>query len=388
MRHAFLPMAALVLGGLAPGRASAQSLLAAEGLGILSEPLDARARSLGSGGVGLPGWYLSDADPAASAGLSVPSAMATFQPATATLSGGENAGHTRFPAVAASYGYLGNVFSVYFGSFLDQEWEILTNRTIDLGSGEEVQAEDRFRSTGSVGRVRFGWSRTFYQSISVGLTVGRHLGTVERRFTRLLDSEDVGAGVEVFGRLVRLRASGAVAGGGVAWDPSPLLRVAGSVSWSGDLVLTPTSDSLLDERQYRLPIEMKAGATFALAPDLALHLGGTYADWTETGEDLESGSSVGGTWSYGGGLEWGGSTLLGRPVPIRVGARQLDLPFRVDGEAATERAFSIGAGVNLVDFEAQPLARMELGIDRGSREGGSLAEDFWRVALTVRVASG
>jgi hypothetical protein len=31
---------------------------------------------------------------------------------------------------------------------------------------------------------------------------------------------------------------------------------------------------------------------------------------------------------------------------------------------------------------------MELGIDRGSREGGNLSEDFWRVALTVRVASG
>jgi hypothetical protein len=153
-------------------------------------------------------------------------------------------------------------------------------------------------------------------------------------------------------------------------------------------VLTPTSDSLLDDREYRLPMELKAGATFALTPELALHLGTTYADWSDTGEDLASGSTVGGAWSYGGGLEWGGSTLLGRPFPIRVGARQLDLPFGVDGEGATERTFSVGAGVNLVDFEAQPLARMELGIDRGSREGASLSEDFWRVAFTVRVASG
>ena len=383
-----LAVAAFLVAAFSPGHADAQSLLAAEGLGILTEPLDARARSLGSGGVGLPGWYLSDADPAASAGLTVPSATATFQPASATLTGGQDAGHTRFPAVAASYGYLGNVFSVYFGSFLDQEWEILTLRSIDVGSGEEVLAEDRFRSSGSVGRIRVGWSRTFLEQLSVGLTVGRHLGTVERRFTRLLDREVVGAGVEPFGRLVRLRASGAVAGGGVAWDPSPLLRVAGSVSWSGDLLLTPTSDSLLDEREYRLPMELKAGATFALTPDLALHLGTTYADWSETGEDLESEGTVGQAWSYGGGLEWGGSTLLGRPVPIRIGARQVDLPFGVDGDPATERTLSVGAGLNLVDFEAQPLARMELGIDRGFREGGSLSEDFWRVALTVRVASG
>jgi hypothetical protein len=164
--------------------------------------------------------------------------------------------------------------------------------------------------------------------------------------------------------------------------------VAGSVSWSGDLVLTPTSDTLLDEREYRLPMELKAGATFALTPELGLHLGTTYADWSETAEDLESGSSVGEIWSYGGGLEWGGSTLLGRPVPIRIGARQVGLPFGVAGEAATERTISVGAGVNLVDFESQPLARMELGIDRGSREGGSLSEEFWRVALTIRVASG
>jgi hypothetical protein len=211
---------------------------------------------------------------------------------------------------------------------------------------------------------------------------------MERIFTRFLDGEDVGSGVEPFGQSVRLRASGAVAGAGIAWDPSPLFRVAGSISWSGDLELTPTSDSLLDERKYSLPLELKAGATFALTPELALHVGTTYADWSDTAEDLASGSTAAGAWSYGGGLEWGGSTLLGRPVPLRVGARRVNLPFGVDGDGATEQTFSVGAGLNLVDFQAQPLARMELGVDRGSREGGSLSEDFWRVAFTVRVASG
>ena len=370
-----------------PTGVAAQSLLAAEGLGVLVESLDARSRALGGAGLGLTGSYLLDRDPAAGAGLSIPGATATLQSSTTTLTAGGTAGYTRFPVIAVSYPYRGNVFSVKMGSFLDQEWEAQSAQTLDLG-GDEVDLVDGFTSTGSVGRVSFGWARTILESAAVGVTFGSYVGTMQRVFTRSLDPEDVGIDVESFEAGGRLRASGVIVGAGVTWDPRPLLRVSSSILWSDDLTFSPTSDEPGEKGSYRIPLELRGGGTVTLTSVIALHLGLTFADWSDTGADLEEGTTRGGTWSYGGGLEWSGGTLLGRPIPIRLGARHRDLPFHSDGAPASERTLSGGFGLNLVDAEEQPLARIEMGIERGNREAGSVSEDFLRVLVSVRIASG
>ncbi len=377
----------LLLQAFVPTVAAGQSLLAADGLGIRIEPLDARSKALGGAGLGLSGSYLLEHDPAVSAGLSIPSATVTFQSSKATPVGGEISGYTRFPTLAVSYPYRGSVLFIQAGSFLDQEFEAQSVRTLDLG-GEPVDAEDTFRSTGSVGRVSLGWARTVSESASVGVTVGRYVGTTERIFMRALDAEDVGPDVASFVTGGRFQASGLVVGAGATWDPSPLVRVAGSVSWSNDLTLSPANDRLEEKGRYRIPLELRGGGTVTLLPGVALHFGTTFADWTDTGGDLRGGTTRGGTWSYGGGLEWSAANLFGRALPLRIGARHRDLPFQSTGEPAFERTLSGGLGWHLVDVDTQPLARMELGIESGSREAGPLSEDFWRATVSVRVASG
>lgn len=372
---------------LRPEDVRAQSLLAGEGLGVVVEPLDARSRALGGAGIGLSGWHLLATDPAAGAGLLIPSATATFQSGTTTLTGGGSAGYTRFPTVGASYPIYGNVFSVLLTGFLDQEWQVRSSYMLDVGD-REIQTEDVFSSTGSIGRIGVGWARRITESLAVGVTGGSQIGTTERVFTRQLDPDEVGAAVRPFSVGGRLSASGLVAGAGVAWDPSPLLRVAGSFTWADDLVLTPTDDRVGEKGRYRLPLELRVGGTFALTPVLGLHLGLTYADWSKTGEDLSDGSSRGGTWSYGGGLEWGGATFLARTIPFRVGLRHRELPFAFEGAPTAENTLSGGLGFNFLDSENQPLARLELGVERGSRKGGPLSEDFWRVVVSVRAGSG
>jgi hypothetical protein len=192
--------------------------------------------------------------------------------------------------------------------------------------------------------------------------------------------------VEPFVIQGRWRASGTTAGVGVAWDPTQLLRVSGSARWSGGLELTPSAGAVDDERTYAIPLQLRAGATFSLTSGFAVTVGGAYADWSETGEDLTDGATRGGTWSYGGGVEWSSGQLLGRPLPLRIGVRQVDLPFHFEGEAVSERLLSGGFGLYLLETETIPLARMEVSLERGTRSGGGISEDFLRTTISVRVA--
>ena len=370
---------------LAPLHSEAQSLVARAGLGLPIEPLDARSRAMGGAGIGLSGPYLLATDPAAATGLVLPSVTASYQPARSTLTDGRSAGHARFPVVGASYPLGGSVFSAHFSGFLDQEWEIVSERVLTV-SGAPVKATDTYRSTGGIGQVRIGVARRVLPPLAIGLSLGTYTGTVERAFERVLDADDVGPDVEPFVVEGRWHASGTTAALGAAWDPSPFLHLAGSASWSGDLELTPSGGTVEQRGSYQMPFELRLGGTFTLAGDLGLALGVSYADWSDTGADLMNGTTRGGTWSYGAGLEWSATTLLGRPLPLRLGARRIDLPFTLGGDTVSEQVFSGGLGLVLVQGEAMPLGLFELGIENGSRSGGAVSEDFWRTTMTIRVA--
>ena len=254
--------------------------------------------------------------------------------------------------------------------------------------GGQVGAVDAFISTGSIGRVSLGWARSLATSLSIGVTLGRHTGIVERTFTRSIEPEDVGPDVALFETATRLRASGMVVGAGITWtrclwcvlpEHSP-----GRMIWSFPLPLrSPRKGAATG-----FPWSSAVGGTVTLTSTLALHLGATYANWSDTGDDLRQGMSRDATWSYGGGLEWTGGSLVGRTVPLRFGIRHRDLPFYSTDEPAFERTFSGGLGLNLLETENQPLARLDLGLERGGREAGSTSEDYWQMVVTVRVASG
>jgi len=154
----------------------------------LAAPLDARARALGSVGVGLAGAHLLGRDPAAGALAAISTATVTFQSSSAALTDGAETRHTRFPAISASYPYAGNVFAVYLDSCLDQEFEIRSDEMLLLG-GRSVGAQHRFTSTGSIGRASLGWSRAVREVFAIGLTVGTYVGVTERRVSLLLDTE-------------------------------------------------------------------------------------------------------------------------------------------------------------------------------------------------------
>ncbi len=384
----FAMLALVLVGGLAaPSGAHAQSLLNAGGLGLLNDPLDARARALGSVGVGLEGWYMLGTDPSAAAGLNLPSVTGTFQPSTSRIEGGAQAGGTRFPMLGVSYPFGRHVFTIQLGSFLDQEWEVRADRTLDV-SGEDVEAVDRFESVGGIGQARLGWATRLREDLAVGVNVGSYTGAMERRFIRQLDPDAVGFGVEPFLNQGRWRASGLTIAAGATWQPSSIVRVAASVEHAGDLTLDPVAPTPGAEKSYPMPLTVRAGGTVVLASDLRLSSGFSRADWSGVDEALGGDAARDVAWGYGAGVEWMGSTLLGRTAPIRLGYRQQDLPFHFQGEPATESAFSGGLSVNLADTETMPVARIEYSLERGTRDAGIFSEEYWRSTLSIRLAGG
>lgn len=376
--------------------AAGQSLLGASGLGLPLNAMDARSWAMGGIGIGLRGGALLPSDPAAAADLTVPSFIFTAQSAWLTTDQGDAADEssgTRFPLIAASYpvGSLG-VVSVGFGSVLDQRWQLRRTQTLVLeGTGTEARVTDVFLSDGGVSAVRVGFARRIAPSLAVGLQVGSHVGDVTRRFTRTFDSLEIETQVPPYEIGGFWRYSGLTATAGVAVDISDIVRVAGSYTWSADLEAEASDDTDGGSGTFGMPNEARVGGTAVLAPLFSATAGVHWADWSGT---RTNGRAAGGrsTLGLGGGIEWAGARVLGKPSALRVGYRRAELPFAdapLGDEPAgdpMESAFTAGLGMSLLQSGSVTLASLDLTLERGSRESGVLDERYWRLATSVRIS--
>jgi hypothetical protein len=368
-----------------------QSLLGSRGLGLPLEPLDARARALGSVGVGLRGSSLLPTDPAAGASIQFPSVEITVQPQWAESAIGEDSDRihgTRFPIIGIAYPVypLRGTVTFSMGGFMDQRWHLQRESTANLG-GTTVPALDEFRSDGGVSTFQLGWAQRIGEDLALGASVGTRAGSVTRTFTRTLTVD--APGVEVIPYRVRSewQYGGLMASFGARWDPVDFLRVAGAATWSAPLKADPAAGTQGEDADFQLPLELRLGTSGVLTPGLTMNLGLAYADWQASAEGLQEEDLAGAVWSYGGGLEWTGTQFRSRRTSFRIGARRTNLPFRFGGENPTETLVAGGLGLDLTRPQDVIVGGLDLSVERGRRDAGSLEESFWRGTLTFRIAS-
>ena len=387
LTHPILGLALL----LAPGTLTAQSILGTQGLGFSLEPMDARARALGSVGTGLFGGSLTPLDPASATGLLIPTANLTLQPywTDGSMDGESLVGQgMRFPLVGIAYpvSALNGMVSLTYGGYMDQRWEVLVEGTEFL-SGEPISVTNLYRSEGGISTFRLGWAQRFGRSLSLSAGAGYHTGSVTRTFVRGFDSVSVGTvEIKAYSDGGKWQYGGPTGSIGAVWDPLEFLRVSGSVSWNGKLEAEPSTATSGAAASYDLPTEFRVGASGVLTPRLSLSLGMSYADWKPSPEGLAAETVAGAIMSFGGGIEWQGSGLGSRTIPLRLGMRRSALPFRLDGADPTETILSGGVGLNLTQADEFVLAGVDMALERGSREAGSYSEDFWRGTITFRVS--
>lgn len=379
-----LLLAAVLLTPAGIGRAGAQSLLSSQGLGLPLEPMGARSYALGGVSLGLPGPEISWSNPAGAVGLPAGGLLTAFQydsySATVRQESAVGGSAARLPLLLAAFPFGDRwAVSAGFGGFLDQRWGATQRDSLVLGS-DSISIVDVVRSDGGVSRFRVAAARRLLPSLSLGLGADLYSGGVRRVAGRIFPNE-----AEPTCCTTTWRYSGVGAVTSLDWNPGAALSVSASASFGGTL-RAEAQDSSGRDRSYALPVRAEAGASGRVSPNLLVAATARWAGWSRLDTRLAPVGGARDTWGAGGGLEWDALQLLGRALPLRVGARYRTLPFGgtlVPGAEASERSYSLGSGLEL----GGGAARGDLTLERGSRgdTGDGLHESFWRIVFSASV---
>ena len=368
-----------------PAAAGAQSLFSTRGLGVPVEPLDARARALGGIGVGMLGWTGSMVNPAEAAGVYRRGVVAAIQPSRRSVEfEGESdvLGGTRFPLIRAVLPLGERVgLAAGYGGFLDQGWAVASETTVPIG-GQPLRAVDVIESTGGVAQARIDVGFLLTPSLGVGVGAGLYTGRLERIVSRTFPDTAL---LEGFRTAAAWNYGGPSLSAGAWWEPLPIARIGASVTWSGEL-RGDAEEGATQDLRVDLPLQFAAGASGQLAPTLLAVAGVRWGGWSSAADAFEDPGVATDTWEVGGGLEWSGGRALGRPFPVRLGARYARLPFRIQGATPSEWALALGAGSVLARDETGPRAVVDAAIERGRRgdtAATGLTESFWRFTISM-----
>lgn len=368
-----------------------QSIFNSAGIGLPVEALDGRARALGSFGIGLPGAAILPTDPAAAAGVVLPTGVLAAQPSWVDLSESGVSDHTyfqgtRFPLLALAYPALGGTFTLHTASVFDQSFTGESATDVVIG-GTVFPATDRFVQDGSISSLAGGYARFLDQGLAVGIAVGRYSGRVSRSLVRDFGAATELGSVEPYRSTGTWRYAGYSVTGGASAELFGSLRVAASATWSTDLDADASGDTEGGDRSFSVPLQLRLGVSSRLTQGLTVSASAIRADWTVAADEVGAGTRVRTVLGAGAGIELSQTRLFGREAPLRLGFRRSGLPFAVGGGDGTEQVLSGGIALVLNQANGVVLATTDLGVERGRRTGGVVTEDFWRATLSLRLSA-
>jgi hypothetical protein len=362
--------------------AAGQSLLASRGLGYPLQPLDARSRGLGGVTTGLSDPFPSMVNPASAAGIPVPGFLVTFQPDhyDATAGAERNSGSTaRFPQLLGVFPVNDRLaVQLGYGSYLDQHWQVARDDSITLSTGRTA-VNDRFVSSGGVARFQGGVGYRVNDRLSLGASVDAFTGAAHDTVVRTI------AGLLPATSGVTYTYSGLGAGAGVRFQPITRLSLSAAVHGGGHI--RATSDSSGTERKDDgNPLSVDAGASALVSGNTMLIASGHWSRWSALNDELAAGGGARDAAGVAGGVEYTGFQLFRKAVPLRLGGRFEQLPFRWTGSNAefpNERAVTGGVGWRFAGRGAQIDAAAERGWRGGAAAG--IDEPYWRFSFSLQV---
>lgn len=377
--------------------AAAQSITSIRGLGYPIVATDARSEALGGLGIGVMGLAVPFTNPASAAdvrqrGVMV-SAAATER--TSTIGNASaSTGTTRFPLMRILFPVGDLVLTGGYGTYLDQSWSVVRTGSQSLSTGP-VDYRDVLTSVGGIGQARLAAALPLGDQFAVGVSLGRYTGGQEVQIRRRFDSTAIGS-LQPYAENRGVQYGGTTAQVGFRWDAGEVLRVGGSLTWSGTLS-ADSAQGQVSSREYDLPFEVAGGASAYLAPGLLAAVSGRWSGWSVTdasGGLVESGEGVSSrdTWEVGGGLELDDpGRRETRSFPLRLGFQYRQLPFTFASDSPTEWLASLGLGMRFGSDFNTPLARIDLTVQRGARTAAgndatpALDETLWRFVLGISI---
>ncbi len=376
-----------------PGSLAGQSVLGSSGLGMKLDPLDATQRALGGVGVTTRSAVVIPGNPAASLDILAPTIGFTVQPHWGKYTVGPDKGNfnvTRFPIIGFAYP-LGTDGVVTFtaGSQFDQNWTVESEDSVDVGGGS-LDVTDTFRSNGSIVAIQAGWARRLWSTLALGATIGVYRGGLTRSFSRdfdvgVVDTLGLVNPIDPFQDAGQWHHSGPLASFNVSWDPSTVIQLGATVGWGGTVKVNPVDKGEDIDREVSVPLEFKVSTTAVLGPTLAVNAGFASSNWTDLGDPDVDAVGGGRVLSYGAGVEWEATNFWAGGLPLRVGFRRSELPFRFLDNKVKESVISFGFSLVMAEALEFPLAALDLALEVGNRTSGGFEETVRRLTLTTRV---
>ena len=368
-----------------PAALVAQAPLTAVGLGYPIAPVDGRSAALGGSGSGLLGGSYSLTNPADLLLHAEPGFSVSLSSEGVTLEGegrSQDTGRGRFTTIRALVPYNDRAVSLAFGGEFDQDWSNILQDTLRLNDGS-VPYEETREHNGGISTVDASIARRI-GPLGVGLSAQRLTGALRQSFFRQFGDPIDGApdlGGVVGARGLAWRAWRFKAGGSIRLGDRV---VAGAAFGTGGTLYATPEGAEEPEAEFDLPASIELGGSVRVTDQLLLTVAGGQAGWSTVGSrEEEAGSAFRShdvAW-MGGGIEYGGLSLLGGRLPLRAGWRRTGLPFSPGPEALEESAFTGGFGW---EFQ-EGLAVFDLAFESGSRgdvAAAGLAESFRRVTLS------
>ncbi len=370
--------------------AAGQSLFNAVGIGTPMDPLDARAVALGGMGIGLLGGNMLPTDPAAAAGLGLPTMLMTARPSWVKFdrSAPSESGSfqsTLFPLMGLAYPlpHVG-VLSLTLGSVLDQRFRANRSEQVTLYD-TTTTVRDVYLSQGGVSAIRLGLARNLGSNLSIGLIYGRYTGSTTKRLERTFPLDTLVSTYQAGGFW---SYSGSLVSGGASVQFGGVARLAGSFTWSSGLTATASDNTEGGNASYDLPFQYRLGGSVLLTRGITFNAGMARANWSAVkAATFHDGSAGSTTTSFGLGVELTRALVFGHTAPIRLGYRRTELPFAPAGAGnPIEKSLSAGLGVSFHKSGDYTLAGVDFTLERGTRQDATLLEHFWRATMTLQVA--
>lgn len=362
--------------------AAGQSVFASRGLGYPIEPLEARSRGLGGVTTGLADPMISMINPASVAGTQAYGFVVAMQPDRYDATDGSlraTGTTTRFPLLMAVIPATSRLaLQVGYGAYLDQHWQVVQSDSIDLSTGR-VGVEDRFSSSGGVARFQAGAGYRLTERLSLGAAVDVFTGAAHdsavRTITGLLPARSE----------VVYTYSGLGGGLGIRFQPTDRTSLSAAVHGGGRI--RAHADSAGSEtKEYSNPLTVDAGGSARLGANAMVAASGHWAGWSAVDDELaaSSGGARDAT-AVAAGVEYTGIGFFRKALPLRLGGRYAQLPFRWAGAAEfpNERAVTGGLGTSF----AGGAALLDASAERGWRGGAAAGVDepYWRFSFSLRI---
>ena len=364
---------------------AAQVPLTSVGLGYPVAPVDGRAAALGGSGLGLLGGSFTVANPADLLLHNEPGFSLSLSGEAVTLRGDERSidtGRHRFTTIRALIPADDWAMGLAFGGEFDQDWSNILRDTLPL-SGGAVPYEESREHDGGISAIDLSIARRL-GPLGLGVTAQRLTGSLRQSFFRSFDDPTEGApalGSVAGARDLAWRAWRFKAGGSIRVADR---IVVGATLGRGGTLYATAEGSEAPDAEFDLPTSVEIGGSVRLSSQLLVTAGAGRASWSSVepfGEATSAEFTSHDVAWLGGGLEYGGLSLLGGRLPVRIGARRTGLPFSPGAEALEEHAFTGGFGW---EFQ-EGLAVFDLAFETGSRGDVAalgLAESFRRVTLS------